>query len=78
MSRQDGGFNGGIAKYEIYVSSDGNEFGKPVAIGEFARKRGNQQIVFPSQQARYVKLVVLTEVNGGPWASAAELGVIGK
>ena len=78
LSRQDGGFNGGIAKYEIYVSTDGKEFGEPVAVGEFARKRGNQQIVFPSQQARYVKLVVLTEVNGGPWASAAELGVIGK
>ena len=78
LSRQDGGFNGGIAKYEIYVSTDGKEFGKPIAVGEFARKRVNQQILFQPQQARYLKLVVLSEVNGGPWASAAELGVIGK
>ena len=78
LSRQDGGFNGGIAKYEIYVSTDGKEFGDPVAVGEFARIRVNQQIVFSPQQARYVKFLVLSEVNGGPWASAAELGVIGK
>ena len=27
---------------------------------------------------RYVRLRILSEVNGGPWASLAELGVLGQ
>ncbi len=27
---------------------------------------------------RYVKIKIISEVNNGPWASAAELGIIAK
>ena len=31
-----------------------------------------------SIKGRYVKVKILSEVNGGAWASAAEIGFIGK
>lgn len=78
LARQDGGYNGAIARFEVYVSQDGQQFEKPVAAGTFQRNRNSQQQTFGEVSARYVKLVALSEVNGGPWASAAEIGVVGK
>ena len=78
LARQDGGYNGAIARFEVYVSQDGVKFETPVATGTFQRKRSNQQHTFSEVSARFIKIVCLTEVNGGPWASAAEIGVIGK
>ena len=78
LARQDGGYNGAIARFEVYVSQDGMKFETAVATGTFQRKRSNQQQTFSEVSARFIKIVCLTEVNGGPWASAAEIGVIGK
>ncbi|MBA63180.1 MAG: N-acetylgalactosamine 6-sulfate sulfatase (GALNS) [Planctomycetaceae bacterium] len=78
LARQDGGYNGAIARFEVYVSQDGMKFETPVATGTFQRNRISQQHTFSEVSARFVKIVALTEVNGGPWASAAEIGVIGK
>ncbi|MBC7773261.1 MAG: alpha-L-fucosidase [Pyrinomonadaceae bacterium] len=79
LPRQNGP-NGTILKYEVSLSSDGKNWGKPVAAGEFPNIKNNpmlQRIPFSEPTpARYLKFVALSEINGQPWASAAELGVI--
>ena len=69
--------NGRIHEYEFYVSMDGLFWGSPVAAGFFADNPLEQQIDFDRITARYVRLVALSEVNGKPWVSAAELTVLG-
>ena len=52
------------------VATDGNNNAKPVADGYY-------EVRVKPVQARYVRLVALSEVNGAGWASIAELEVIG-
>ena len=78
LARQDGGWNGAIAQCEFYVSDSPDEFDKRVAKETFTKNKEAQEIKCPAVEGRYVLLKVLTEVNGGPWASVAELGVIGE
>lgn len=77
------GPNGTVVKYEVHVSDDGADWGtSPAASGEFANIKNNpveQRVMFTSPRAaRYLLFVALSEVNGQPWASAAEVGVITK
>ena len=60
--------------YEVYVSNDGSDWGKPVAIGrgEF----GMTAILFSEQTARYLK-IVQTGAKDKPW-SIFELNVYKK
>lgn len=77
LPRQDGGVNGRIRKYEFYASSDTKNWGKPVATGEFTNSREVARVRWDGiVTARYVKLVALSEWNGGPWTSLAEFDVI--
>lgn len=73
--RQDSS-EGHIAKYEIYVSRDGKEWGKAVATGTFANSKETQTIEFAPHQARYVKLQALSAVDGGKQAAIAELKIL--
>jgi glucose/arabinose dehydrogenase len=73
--RQDGYANGRIARYEVYVSNDPASWGSAVATGTFANNAMQQAVAFPVKAGRYVRLRVLSEVNGDPWASAAEFNV---
>ncbi|HUT93932.1 MAG TPA: discoidin domain-containing protein [Thermoguttaceae bacterium] len=69
--------NGRIAEYEISVSRDGRAWEEPVEKGRFPNGPSLQTVRFDEPLvARYLRLVALSEVNGGPWASAAELDVI--
>lgn len=78
LARQDNGWNGAFAKTEFSVSSSPNSFGKPVARATFKKDRKPQSANCDKPvTGRYVLVRVLSEVNGGPWASAAEIGVIG-
>ena len=77
LSRQDGGVNGRIGQYEFYVSADGVNWGKAAAGGVFSATKAEQAVSFPSQAGRYVRLRALSEVNGNPWTSLAELNVLG-
>ena len=78
LCRQDGGWNGAIARFELYVSSTSDELGSPVIQSSFAKKRAAQEAACAEPvRGRYISLRILSEVNGGPWASIAELGVIG-
>lgn len=68
--------NGRIRGYELYVSNDGIEWGSPVASGELENTSAVQEVKIPSKpEARYFKLLALSEVNNKNYASAAELGI---
>lgn len=77
LARQDGGWNGAFGETELYLSNDPDRFpAEPAATTTFKRQRKGQRLDLPAAtSARYVRIRVLSEVNGGPWASAAELGV---
>lgn len=57
--------------YLLYVSYDGENWGKPVIGGQ--GQSGRMSITFPTQTARYLKLVQTGEANR--WWSIAELNV---
>ncbi len=78
LARQDGGWNGAIQRCEFSVSSEPNDFDAPVAKATFTKDRESQEAACDPVSGRYVQLRILSEVNGGPWASIAELGVIGE
>jgi len=76
LARQDGGWNGAIQKCEFCVSSSPDNFDAPVAKATFTKDRASQEITCDPVSGRYVLIRALSEVNGGPWASAAEFGVV--
>jgi hypothetical protein len=49
----------------------------PVSAGVFTADLGPHSVGFSSTCARYIRLRALSEVNGKPWTSAAEIDVIG-
>ena len=52
---------------------------KPDIVSKLKKDKKPQPIDFgKSITGRYVKVKILSEVNGGAWASAAEIGFIGK
>jgi beta-galactosidase len=73
--RQDSA-EGRIAKYEVYLSRDGKEWGKAVTSGTFKNSKEAQTVEFTSQQARYVKLQALSATDGGKQAAVAELEIL--
>ncbi len=88
LPRQDGCSNGWIAQYEVYASTDPANWGTPVAQGTFdytgiplgclgAGIPGEFRISFAQKMARYIRLRALSEVDGDPWSSAAEINVYG-
>ena len=74
LPRQDS-TNGQIGDYEVYTSTDGATWGEPVADGRLGEGIGEKWIPFAQKEARYVKLVALTELHGNPWTTAAEVSV---
>lgn len=77
LARQDGGTNGMVGGYEIYVSADGTNWGTPVTTGTFARTTSEQTAAFPTAIGRYVRFRALSEVNGQQFTSAAEINLGG-
>jgi galactose oxidase len=72
------GGNGRIGQYQIRVSTDGANFGNPVATGTFVDDATEKSVPVTSVQARYVRLSALTEAGGrGAWSSAAEINLLG-
>jgi arylsulfatase A-like enzyme len=78
LARQDNGWNGAIKDCEFFVSKTPDGFDQPVAKASFKKIRKAQEVKCEPAPGRYVLLRALSEVNGGAWASVAELGVIGK
>jgi hypothetical protein len=75
VPRTDGSSNGRVKKYEVYVSEDGKQWGKPVAKGTWASDATTKFVPFEPTRARYAKLRGLSEVNNLPYMSAAEIVV---
>ena len=77
LPRQDGGINGRVQDYALYVSQDGVKWGSAVARGTFPNNAQQQEVWFVQTQGRYVRFDALSEVNGKPWTSVAELNLLG-
>ncbi|MCK5506964.1 MAG: discoidin domain-containing protein, partial [Desulfobacterales bacterium] len=77
LPRQDGNENGRIAQYEFYISSDGTNWGSPVASGVFPNNMIEQEVTFSQATGQFIRLVALNEVNGNPWTTISELNVLG-
>jgi hypothetical protein len=76
LPRQDGQTQGTIAQYAVDVSRDGSTWPPPVAEGTWHWETPKEQYArFPATEGRYVRLRALTEVSGGPWTAAAEVGI---
>ena len=79
LARQDGGWNGAFAEVEFLVSSTPQFGDVPAVKATFGKVRSAQAANLKEPIAgRYVKVRVLSEVNGQPYGSAAEIGVIGQ
>lgn len=79
LPRQDGGVNGRIGGYEVYVSDTTTDWGPPVATGTFADTAAAKTVALPPKNGRYLRLRALTEAGGrGPWTSAAEITLTGR
>jgi hypothetical protein len=66
---------GRIANYEVYTSINGTNWGASAKKSTFTNTAAEQAACFSPRNARYIKLKATSEVNGGPWTSAAELNV---
>jgi alpha-L-fucosidase len=80
LPRQDGSHNGTIVRYDLRVSEDGRSWRSLIEDREFANVANHpiQQVVrfAGAERGRYVELVSRAAVDGRPWASAAEIGVL--
>lgn len=77
IPRQDGIKGGMIKKAIIYVSSDNNKWGKPVAKVELERNKESHSVSFDKNvKAKFVKLEALEGFDGQKFASLAELKII--
>ena len=75
-ARTDGSQNGMVKAYEVYLSTDGKTWGKPVASGEFKNTAAMQIAKLAKPTAgRYLKFVAKSEINNKAWTSAAEIGI---
>ena len=79
LARQDDGWNGAFAITEFYLSDSPDKFPKkPVIERTFGKERTSQPTDLEDLAfGRYLKVRVLTEVQGKDWASAADIAVIG-
>ncbi len=77
LPRTDGGRNGTIKAYEVYVGTSKEKLGRAAHKGTFAHQNGNNVVTFPEPvEGRYFLLRALSEVNGRNWTSIAELKLI--
>ena len=76
LPRQDGGVNGTIKEYELYVGDNAEHVDTPLAHGSFGEGTELKTVTFAPKTCRYLKLKALSELNGEAWTSAAEIGVV--
>jgi hypothetical protein len=62
----------------VTVADSPDGFGDAVGSTTFTTNKASQELLFDPVQGRYLRFRIVSEVNGGPWASIAELGVVGE
>ncbi len=68
---------GRVKDYEVYVSSDGENWGTPVARGQLADNAEKQPMLFFTPvSAKFIRFVALSSHDGGESAAISELDVI--
>ncbi|MBS5305928.1 discoidin domain-containing protein [Clostridium tertium] len=77
LPRQDGGTNGTIKDYEVYLSLDGVNWGQPISKGTFESNSTEKIVKFNETKSRYVKLKALSEINNKQFTTVADLKVFG-
>lgn len=76
VPRQDQA-NGRIGDFELFVGNDADSWSEPAARGTFEPTDAEQRVMLPQAvRGRYIRLRALSEVNGNPWTSVAELGLL--
>jgi regulation of enolase protein 1 (concanavalin A-like superfamily) len=76
LPRQDGRNSGNIGRYEFQVSSDGSNWGSPVASGSFVHDQTEKEVLFPATSGRYILLRPFEDAAGGVSCSLAELRLL--
>lgn len=76
LPRQSG-TNGRIKNYEVYTSTNGTTWGGPAVTGTWVDTAAEESACFTPRTATHVRLRALSEVNNGPWTSAAEIAIAG-
>ncbi len=78
LPRPAASVKGRIGRFRIATSTNGSTWTDRISSGVFADNPALQTVVFPPVTTRYVRLTVLSEAgNRGPWASMAELNLLG-
>lgn len=78
LPRQDGNEKGTVKKYRFHVSNDGTTWIWAHG-GVFSFDNIENEIMFGSvARGRYVRLTPLSEINGSPFASMAEINLLGN
>ena len=78
LARQDNSWNGAFAETEFCVSESLYTFGNPVVRATFKKIRKAQAADCDKPvRGRYVRIRVLSEVNGNAWGSAADIAIVG-
>jgi arylsulfatase A-like enzyme len=78
LARQDGGWNGAFAKTVFELGNSPDTFDAERVETTFTKVRTPQAADLDEPiSCRYVRVRILSEVNGKPWASAAEIGIVG-
>ena len=71
--------NGNIKDYEVFVSTDGKNWGAPVARGQFEDNRREKRITLDKPvKGRYVRFNARSSQNGQDFASGAEFTVLAE
>lgn len=76
LARQDNGWNGTIKDCEFSVSDDPKQFPRLAGKATLTETKKPQRMKCAAVTGRYVRLRILSEIRGGPWASIADLGVM--
>lgn len=75
LPRQGINRNGCISQHQVHLSQDGETWNEPVIIGTYMDDHSEKDTAFSATPARYIRLTALTEINGNPWTSVAEINV---
>ncbi|KAM3556153.1 hypothetical protein MY1884_005214 [Beauveria asiatica] len=74
LPRQDNNQNGWIARHEVSVSQDGDDW-EVVAIGNWPADALIKYANFETRKVRYARIKAVSEIGGNAWTSIADLQV---